>query len=101
MYFIEQAEARIQWQAPCHNNYRTTDNGADSLLDWALCQASELTLNVGYNVNEKTVDYRCKYTQHLLRMNDTRTIHKSVYEYTLTGRRNLGRPRTRRRQHHQ
>jgi hypothetical protein len=37
------------------------------------------------NLNEITVDYICKWTQHLSRMNDTQ-ISNLVYEYTLTRR---------------
>jgi hypothetical protein len=47
-----------------------------------------------YNISNVTVDCGSKWTQHLLVMNDTR-IPKLVYEYTATGRRNLGRRRKR------
>ena len=35
------------------------------------------------HLNENTMDYICKWTQHLSRMNDTQ-ISNLVYEYTLT-----------------
>ena len=37
------------------------------------------------HLNENTVGYICKWTQHLSRMNDTQ-ISNLVYEYTLTRR---------------
>ena len=45
-----------------------------------------------YNLNEIIVYYRCKWTQHLCRMNDTR-FAKFVCKYIPIGRRNLCRPR--------
>ena len=34
-----------------------------------------------YNLNEIVVDYRCKWTQHLLRMNDTfPNLHMNTFQ---------------------
>jgi len=44
-----------------------------------------------HNLNEITVDYICKWTQHLSRMNDTQ-ISNLVYEYTLTRRTHVSQP---------
>jgi hypothetical protein len=53
----------------------------------------KITKGLGlYNLNGTFVDYRRKWTQHLLRMSETR-IPKSVYEYIPAGSRNVGRPR--------
>jgi hypothetical protein len=43
-------------------------------------------------LNEIIVDYRCKYSQHLLRLEYT-LIRKLKYECTSTGRRNMVLPR--------
>jgi hypothetical protein len=45
------------------------------------------------------VDYRCNWTQHLLRMRDTH-IPKLVHMYILAGRTNIGQPRERRKPPH-
>lgn len=42
-----------------------------------------------YKLNYINVDYRHKWTQHLLRMNDT-CIPRLVYVYIPIGRRNVG-----------
>ena len=49
-------------------------------------------LNI-HNYSEIIVDYTCKSTQYLLRLNDTRVL-KEVYEYIPTGRRYVRRPKT-------
>jgi hypothetical protein len=48
------------------------------------------------HLNENTVDYICKWTQHLSGMNDTQ-IFNLVYKYTLTRRRHVSQPVERRR----
>lgn len=48
-----------------------------------------------YNLNVIIVDYRCKQTQNLLRINYKR-MPELVYEYLPTGRRNADRPKKRR-----
>lgn len=45
-----------------------------------------------YNLDEITVDCRCKWALYLLWMKDTH-ICKLVYEYTPTGRKNIVQPR--------
>jgi hypothetical protein len=49
------------------------------------------TLNM-YSLYDILVEYKRKWTQHLLRMKNTR-IPKLVYEYTAAGRKNTGRPK--------
>jgi hypothetical protein len=46
-----------------------------------------------HNLNYIIVDYICKQTQHLLRMNDTQ-ISKLEHEYTPTSRRNISQQNT-------
>jgi hypothetical protein len=41
-----------------------------------------------------TLDERCKWTQHVLKMKDT-CFPKLVYKFILAGRRNVGQPRKR------
>jgi hypothetical protein len=45
-----------------------------------------------HNLNYIILDYKSKWTQHLLRMKDTH-IFKLMYEYIPPGRKNVGLPR--------
>jgi len=61
--------------------------------DYKMNKQIRKELNI-HNLHD-IVDYRCHWTQHLLRMRDTH-IPKLVHLYSLAGRRNVGQPRERR-----
>jgi hypothetical protein len=62
------------------------------MYDYKMIQEIRKELSI-QNPND-IVDYRCNWTEHLLRMKDTH-IPKLVQMYILAGRRNVGQPRER------